>query len=130
MTQNQVQQAIDLLEKLAELEAQLDLLNIDKANAISGVIPPEVKQAIADIEVEYLPKFEDAQGSVNAFRSSIQAIVLELGVTVKSTHRMAVFAEGRTTWKGKELTGFFKTMPELAEKFSHKSDPSVTIRKV
>lgn len=130
MAQNQVQQAIDLLEKYAELEAELDLLHIDQAQKMEELIPPEVKKAMADIQIEYLPKIETAQNTLDAFRASIEAIVLDLKVTVKGKHRMAVWEDGRTTWKGKELEGFFKPLPELKAKFSNTGKPKVTIRKV
>lgn len=130
MTDNKVLQVMKALDDLADVQAELDLLNIQKQANIDALIPENIKVAIALKEAEYSVKLLEISTAIDVLKGYIEQVVLELGVTVKGKYKMAVFQDGRITWNGKELAGFFKTMPELASKFSKKGKPGVVIRNI
>ena len=130
MTENAVEEAIKTLNNLAEYKAKLDLLTLSMTGEINVAMPEEVREAIQEIKNRYLPDIEKATLEIEMITQYVQGLVLELQTTIKADFLMAVYSPGRVTWNGKELAGFFKTMPELGEKFSKKGEASVTIRRI
>ena len=72
-----------ILEQLAEIRAQIDLLNVDKKSAIDSVITDEQRAVIRDIEFEFGEKLESAQANASELESRVKALVVEHGATVK-----------------------------------------------
>jgi len=121
--------AQEILEKLTEAYAQRDLLQIDHNQARDNVIPEEVEAALADVDLEYLPKFEAVNGSISRLEEDAKKAVLEAGSTVKGGALQAVFMNGRVSWDSKKLDGLMIIIPELSQA-RKQGEPTVSIRRV
>ena len=120
---------IEKLNKIAEYEAECTLLSASKQTMIDGVLTPEIKKALADIEAEFQPKYAGLDANINALTGEIKTDVLAKGETVKGLSMMAVFAKGRVSWDAKALDGYAAGHPEIAQ-FRKEGEPSVSIRKL
>ena len=118
-----------ILEQLAEIRSQIDLLNVDKKNAIDSVITDEQQAAIRDIEFEFSEKLEAAQANASELEGQVKALVVEHGATVKSSRLQAVYAKGRIVWDTKAMDGYAINHPELYA-FRNEGEPWVSIRVV
>ena len=63
------QSILQALNRLAELKSALDLLQLGKQDAIKAAIPPEVAQALTDIDAEYAPMIEAPRHKSKAINS-------------------------------------------------------------
>ena len=117
----------DKLNQLANYRAQVDALNLQKQDEIDKILTPEVKNALAEIELEFGDKAEGASDNISALEKEIKAAVINHGATVKSEFLMAVYNKGRVSWDSKGLAGFAVAHPEI-EAFKKTGNPSVTLR--
>jgi hypothetical protein len=117
-----------MLDRLAEIQAQLEVLRMDKAYAIEAAIPPAVRDELAAIEDEYAVTIDGAQANAAELEAQIKAAVIEHGETVKTEHLQAVWTKGRITWDAKSLDGYAVAHPELFA-FRKEGEPSVSIRR-
>jgi hypothetical protein len=130
-------QIIEMLDRLAEYDAQVTLLTLNKQKLIDEVqVPAEVKaiyDAIQkqkdDIAAEFAGKLEAAQENIAKLTDDIKAEVLKGGSTVKSTYYQAVYVKGRVSWNTDMLDGLITVIPQL-ERARKVGAPSVTLRKV
>jgi uncharacterized protein with PIN domain len=120
---------ISMLNELSELQAQVDLLAIDKQRAVDAVLTPEIKAALADIEAEFTGMGAEATRQIDYLTQSIKTSVLALGETVKATGIQAVYTKGRESWDSKGLAGYAVAHPEI-EVFRKIGEPSISIRRV
>ena len=118
-----------ILEELAEIRAQIDLLNIDKQKQIDSVITEEQRAAIRDIEFEFSEKVEAAQANATELESKVKPLVVEHGTSVKGSRLQAVYMAGRVAWDTKAIDGYAINHPELFA-FRKEGEPSVSIRAV
>ena len=118
----------DKLNKLVNYRAQVDVLNLQKQDEINRILTPEIKNAIADIEMEFDSKTEGAKDNIATLEKEIKEAVINHGSTVKSEFLMAVYNKGRVSWDGKGLAGFAAAHPEI-EAFKKIGKPSVSFRK-
>jgi hypothetical protein len=118
-----------MLNELSELQAQVDLLAIDKQGAVDAVLTPEIKAALADIEAEFTGIGAEATRQIDYLTQSIKASVLALGETVKGAGIQAVYTKGRESWDSKGLAGYAVAHPEI-EVFRKIGEPSISIRRV
>jgi len=125
MTQN----VEELLNVLADMESQLDYLKLKKQELIDGVLTPEIKQELADIEEEFTPDFERVRENIKALEDKIKNKVLEQGETAKGEFKMAVYNKGRVSWDTKGIEAYAKAIDERLLKFRNEGDPYVTLRK-
>jgi hypothetical protein len=118
-----------MLDTLANYQAELDALALQKADLIATVLTPEIKQKLADIEAEFSGKAQTAQLNAAELKAQIEAAVKAQGTTVKGEFLQAVFMKGRESWDGKLLSGFAIAHPEIltARKVG---EPSVSFRGV
>jgi hypothetical protein len=123
------EQIIEKLNQLSEAEAQLAVLRLDKQEAINSVLSPEIKAALAAIDLEMSPMFEAVEATITALTAVVKALVVEAGESVKGDHLHAVYAKGRESWDGKSLSGYAAAHPEILT-FRKIGDPSVSIRKL
>jgi len=120
---------VEKLNQLDDFQAQKALLDLDKQSKIDQVLTPEIKQAIADIELEYAGMSEGVDENITKLTAEIKDDVIQLGGTVKGDHLMAVWNKGRVSWDTKSLDGYAIAHPELTQ-FRKEGEPSVSIRKV
>ena len=120
---------VEKLNQLDDFQAQKALLDLDKQSKIDQVLTPEIKQAIADIELEYAGMSEGVDENITKLTAEIKDDVIQLGGTVKGDHLMATWNKGRVSWDTKSLDGYAIAHPELTQ-FRKEGEPSVSIRKV
>lgn len=126
MEEIRIQQMLDLL---AEMQAQRQLVELDRQAAIDKIFTPEIKAQIADIEVEFNGKTEAVMANIIETESQIKKWVLALSTTIKGAHLQAVWTRPRVSWDTRALDGYAAGHPEI-EKFRKVGEPSVSIRQV
>lgn len=118
-----------MLDQLAELQAQQTLISLDKQKLIDAILTPEIRAQIEAIEAEFSGKSETVNGKIAELTTAVKQAVIERGETVKGSHLMAVLAKGRVSWDTKKLDGLMMVLPQLV--YARKEgEPSVSIRKV
>jgi hypothetical protein len=120
---------IGLLDGLAELRAQADVLRLQKQELIDQVLTPEIRQALADIDAECEPQAEALAVATKEATANVKAAVLHFEASVKGQRLHAVYSSGRERWDGKMLLRFATKNPRLLAALSY-GDPSVSIRAV
>jgi len=120
---------IEMLDQLANYQAELDVLGFRKQDLIDRVLTPEIKTQIEDIEAEFSSKAQAANEKIRLIETEIKARVLGDGATVKSKFLQAVWSKGRVSWDTKALDGYSAAHPEIA-RFRKEGEPSVSIRKL
>lgn len=118
-----------LMLDLAEAEAKIALLNMDKTRLIADTIPVEWVGAMEDIEAEFKDKVQAVQAEVEALKEQIKQAVLVIGETVRGEFYQAVFVKGRVKWNNAMLEGYALQNPEVLHARTY-DDPTVAIRKV
>lgn len=126
---NNEQTIKQLLDLLAEMQAQRQLVELNKQAAINKVLTPEIKAQIADIEAEFSGKIEAVNANIAESECQIKVQVIELGTTVKGIYLQAVWTKPRISWSDAALEGYAIDHPELLA-FQTIGKPSVSIRKV
>lgn len=116
-----------LLDKLADIHAAIDLLNIDRQARIDALLTPETRAQISDIEAEFGDKVEAAKANIEELQARVKAMVLEHGESVKGDRMQASFTKGRVAWDTKALDGYMLREPALAA-FRKEGEPSVSFR--
>ena len=119
---------IELLNELAEFQAQQALLSIQKQEQIDLILTPEIRSEIADIDYEFLQKGEAVAQNILFWEQKIKDQVLKEGATVRGSNLMAVWSKPRVSWDGKLLEGMMAVIPQLKSARSE-GLPSVSIRK-
>ena len=122
-----MQDIVEKLDRLAEFQAQRDLLNADKQAAIDSVLTPEIKARLAEIDAEFADKAAAVDENIDALEAEIKADVLTRGETIKGSRLMAVWSKGRVTWDDAALQDYMAVHPEIV-RFRRQSDPSISIR--
>jgi phage host-nuclease inhibitor protein Gam len=123
------QEIVKMLDELAEIQARLDLLRLDKQKAIDDVLTPEIKQQLSDIEMEFMGVAEAGETRASELTNEIKDAVTKHGKTVKAEFMQAVYSKPRVTWDSKQLEGLMIAVPQL-EQSRKVGKPSVSIRKV
>jgi len=123
-----MQTITQLLDQLAELQSALDMLELQRQELIDNAMPPEVRQAIIDINAEFGEQEDAAKEKIAALETRIKAAALDCGETVNGNHLQAVYVKGRVTWDSKKLDGLMIVLPDLAGA-RNVGAPSVQIRK-
>ena len=118
-----------LLAQLADMQAQKDLLALDKQALIDSILTPEQKAQLADIDAEFSERSTAIDANIAEAQERVKADVQALGKTVKSDHLQAVYINSRVTWNAQALDGFAINHPELFA-FRTEGKPSVTLRVV
>lgn len=121
---------MDIISKLAqlkELDAQAEIIRLDKQNAIDSVLTPEIKAQLSAIDAEFDPLTEAVNSTIAVIEAEVKAGVLAVGESVKGDYT-AVYTKGRTSWDTKALDGYAAAHPEI-EKFKTVGAPSVSIRR-
>jgi len=117
------------LDRLANMQAERDVLAMTKQQLIDAIITPEIKAQIAEVEAEFAPKLETVDAKIEAQTSIVKRLVLEIGDSVKGAFLHAVFAKGRVSWDTKALDGYAVAHPEIVA-MRKTGDPSVSIRNI
>jgi len=117
------------LDRLANMQAERDVLAMTKQQLVDAIIALEIKAQIAEVEAEFAPKLETVDAKIEAQTSIVKRLVLEIGDSVKGAFLHAVFAKGRVSWDTKALDGYAVAHPEIVA-MRKVGDPSVSIRNI
>lgn len=116
------------LDTLAELKAQRDILEINKKAALDGVLTPEIRAQIADIEAEFSRPTTAVAEKITNLEAIVGDKVKKFGKSVKGLHLHAIYSSGRVSWNTKALDKYAKQRPEL-NAFRSQGEPYVTIKR-
>ena len=119
----------EMLDQLAEYQAQRALLDVKRQELVNEVYTPEIQARLTEIDIEFAPLFNAVDENINALTDNIKAEVIATGASVKGAHLQAVYTKGRVSWDTKIIEGLAVVFPDL-EKARKIGDPSVSIRKV
>lgn len=118
----------DKLEQLAEIQAQGDVLTIQR-NELRAKILATVQDKLDALDAEFDGPLSQVQARAVALEAEIKAEVLVGGVSVKTTRLQAVWSKPRVTWESGILDGLLTVFPQI-EKARKVGQPSVAIRNV
>jgi phage host-nuclease inhibitor protein Gam len=118
-----------LLDALAALHEQRQMLQDAQRSLTETAMPAEVKQRLEDIAMEFKPKTDLIDAEEAGLEFTIKQNVAEEQQTAKGKTLMAVFTLGRITWDTKALEGYAAAHPEL-KNFRKVGKPSVSIRPI
>lgn len=118
----------ELLDRLAEVQAQIDATRLHYQELRDSILTAEQKQQMADIEAELTSTIQPAQALAATIEAEVKAEVLKIGASVKGAHMQAVWSKPRVSWDTKALDGYSAAHPELLA-FRKEGEPSVSIRK-
>lgn len=116
------------LTQLQELDAQADIIRLDKQAAIDEVLTDEVKAQLSAIDAEFDPITSAVRDTIGKLEGEIKIAVLAHGETVKGSKYKAIWTKPRVTWNNKALEGYAAAHPEI-EKLKKVGNPSVSIRR-
>lgn len=117
------------LDRLSELQAQLDALRLHYDGLKADILTPELQQALSEIDADAKEALEATRGGIDNLTAEIKEDVIKSGTTVKGKYLMAVWNKGRISWDTKGLDGYAVAHPEMSA-FRKEGDPSVTLRKI
>ena len=129
MTEGYERTVEQMLDTMAELEAQRELLRLDVEGIKEGLIPDDVKQQLLDMDVEYAVQFAEIDSRIALLDEQIRMAVLSLGDNVKGQYRHAVYVKGRVSWDTRGLDKLSYRVPEVME-YRREGQPSVRIGKI
>jgi hypothetical protein len=115
------------LDRLADLQAQIDLINIRYAEQRDAILTPEIQRKLDQLEAEQDLALTAASVGVRSLTEEIKADVLAAGQSVTGAHLQAVWVKGRVSWDTRRLDGYAAAHPEIAV-FRKISEPTVSIR--
>lgn len=118
---------IDKVNRLAEWQAQKDLLELDKAAQLKQLIPADIAQLIADLEFEYGSRAEALQANIEELTIEIRLDVLDSGESIRGAHLDILFVPGKLTWDTNRLLDLMQKYPELVD--CYKQGKSYTVVK-
>jgi hypothetical protein len=118
-----------LLDKLADYQAQRDAINLREQDAIDRILTPDILAQIEDIKTEYAMQRLGADENIAALEAEVKAAVLTEGKSVKGAYLQAVWSKGRVSWDSKALDGMIAIIPQIATA-RKEGAPSVSIRKI
>jgi len=120
---------VSSLNELANYQAQVTVLHLEKQRLLDEAMPQEIKQRLAEIELEFAGKTESAQEKIDTLTAEIKQAVIHEGASVKGDFLHAVYSKGRVTWDGKQLEGMMALIPGLAAA-RKEGEPSVSFRSI
>lgn len=117
------------LNRLADLQAQADVIRLRKQELIDSILTPQQRRQIADIEAEFAPALEAQAGGVAALEAEIKADILAAGAGARGQYLQAVWVKGRESVDMQAFKGYALAHPEAGTLIKTGS-PSVSIRRI
>ena len=117
----------ELLDKYSDNLLGIELLSAEKEKLKESVITLEIKQMLAEIDVEFNQKTAPLTLENEHLMAQVKSSVIEKGETLTGSWHQAVFMRGRISWDSKGLAGFSVAHPEI-QVFQHVGDPSVSVK--
>ncbi|HEX9616494.1 MAG TPA: hypothetical protein VGA03_03710 [Anaerolineales bacterium] len=118
-----------MLDQLANFQAQRDVLNIQKRELIDQILTEEIKARLEEIEAEFGTRMEAVEENIALMEEEIKAEVINHGATVKGTFLRAVWNRGRVSWDTRGIERYAQSHPEVLG-FRKQGMPYVSITKI
>jgi hypothetical protein len=117
------------LDQLSELWAARDAAQLEKEALIESVFTPEIRAALAEIDMEFHERLELVNEKAAALEAEIKREVIQNGASVKGRYLQAVYSKPRVSWDAKLLEGLMIAIPQI-EKARKVGEPSASLRKI
>jgi hypothetical protein len=118
-----------MLDALAEMYAQRDVVNLDKQAALDATFTAELKAQIAAIELEFAGRTEALDANIGELESAVKDGIKAFGASIKGERLHAVYMSPRASWDTRRLDGYAAAHPEINQ-FRSAGEPSASIRRV
>lgn len=109
--------------------AARDVARIDYQTARNKLIPPEIQNALADMEAEFTLRDAAIALNIEELEKEIKQVVLAHGASVKGAHVHAVWSKPRVNWDARGLDRYAAQHPDVLV-FRSEGEPSVALRKI
>lgn len=123
-----VEEVVEMLDELARMEAEQQVLATERDERRASVVPDEVVEALSAIDAEYAVKSSASDAVILGLRDTIKLYVLELQQTVKGTGKMAVYAKPRQEVDFDRFLGYCTAHPEAKDLIVTAPKGTCTIR--
>jgi hypothetical protein len=127
---DQEQTIIDLLDRLAGLNAELEQVGKERDAELDSMIPTDLKKKISAKRGAYTAKTNRLDKDIDAVTNTIRAMTLKHGATVKGEGYQAVVSKGRVSWDNSKIEGYLIAQDQDLDNYRTVGNPSVSIRKV
>ncbi len=101
------------LDRLAELDANRDVVILDMESLRNSVIPIEVKEKLNEIDAEFSPRLEAIAAERAQLEAEIRNDVMISGESAAGDVYRASYVKGRVSWNTEALDGYALTHPEI-----------------
>lgn len=125
----------DLLAVYADMQAKLDLIQADMANAIDSILTAEQRAEIEDIETEFGDLIGEAEKQIKRAKESLKSSILEDGESCRGNTVEAIWIQGRVKWDETKLANMMFDHPaivtarEPGKPYVQSSDPEIRLWK-
>lgn len=115
------------LDRLANYQAQKEVLKLDKQALIDQVITAEIKARLDEIEAEFAGRLEAVDANIEKLTEEIKEDVTKHGASVRGTFLLAIWNKGRISWDTKRLDDYARYHPEILG-YRKQGEPYISIR--
>jgi hypothetical protein len=119
----------ELLDQLANFQAQRDVLSLQKRELIDQILTDEIKLRLEEIEAEFAARVQAVEENIALLEEEIKGEVIRHGATVRGTFLRAVWNKGRVSWDTRGIERFAQKHPEVLG-FRKQGLPYVSITKI
>jgi len=102
-----------MLDDLANLYAQRDLMVMEKQKLRDALLTPEILQQLNDIDEEWRPKEQTVLDKIAEMEEVIRNSTIEQGHRVDGTVLTCSFVKPSTKWDTNGLNGYAIAHPEI-----------------
>jgi hypothetical protein len=117
------------LDQLSEYQSQVDALNLQYQAQREALIPPEVREALAELDVEHEAQSAVAAMLITELTAEVKAEVLAGEKTETGAHLQAVYSKGASRWDMGALNKYAADHMDLL-RFKKDGEPTVSFRAV
>ncbi len=103
----------DLLAAYVDMQAKLDLIRADMANAKQSILTAAQRAEIEDIETEFGDLIGEAEKQIKRAKEDLKSSVLKDGGSCKGETVEAIWIEGRVKWDEKKLANMMFDHPAI-----------------
>lgn len=102
-----------LLATYVDMQAKLDLIRADMANAIESILTPEQRSEIEDIETEFGDLIGEAEKQIKRAKGDLKSSVLKDGASCRGETVEAIWVQGRVKWDENKLANMMFDHPAI-----------------
>lgn len=116
-----------MLYQLHDYEQILLDIQLKEQELIDQVMTPEIRQVVADIHSEFVPRLQTAAYAIETLKQAIRDEILRLGRTVENEYYQVQWKKGRSGgFDTKMLEGMARLIPQLNDARKPDGEPTVS----